>query len=246
MSTAEFRDQFLLKGALLFSVWFDHPHRPTRDADFLAFGSPDAARIESVLCELCQIEADDGLAYDMQSLEIESIREHARYVGLRANFVATLAGARCMIQLDFGFGDVVTPAPVESTFPTLLADMPAPVLMVYPREATCAEKLDAIVHLGTTNTRMKDYFDLLALAREGVLDRDLLAQSIRATFTRRGTSFPNGLPIGLTAEFAHDLQKQEQWLGFVKRNRLAAPELHLVVQELSDYFGDVLQVARDL
>jgi hypothetical protein len=120
LSVSKFRGQFLLKGALLFNVWFDHPHRPTRDADFLAFGEPDAARIEAVLREVCAIEADDGLVYNMQGLTIEPIREHAKYVGLRANFFATIGGARCIIQLDFGFGDAVTPAAVESLFPTLL------------------------------------------------------------------------------------------------------------------------------
>jgi len=246
LSVSKYRDQFVLKGALLFSVWFDHPHRPTRDADFLAFGTPDAARIETVLHDVCAIEADDGLVYNMQALVTEPIREHARYVGLRANFFATLAGARCVIQLDFGFGDAVTPAAVEATFPSLLGDMPAPMLNVYPREATCAEKLDAIVQLGITNSRMKDYFDLLALAREGALNRILLSQSIFATFTRRGTPLPTNLPVGLTTEFSRDVQKREQWAGFLIRNRLVASELSAVVEELGVYFGSVLVAAAKL
>ena len=31
-------DRFVLKGALLFALWYDLPHRPTRDADLLGFG----------------------------------------------------------------------------------------------------------------------------------------------------------------------------------------------------------------
>ncbi len=42
LSISDQRDQFLLKGALLFDLWFDVPHRPTHDADFLGFGSPAA------------------------------------------------------------------------------------------------------------------------------------------------------------------------------------------------------------
>lgn len=37
LSVSRHREQFLLKGALLFDLWFDEPHRPTRDADFLAY-----------------------------------------------------------------------------------------------------------------------------------------------------------------------------------------------------------------
>jgi hypothetical protein len=90
---------------------------------------------------------------------------------------------------------------------------------------------------------MKDYFDLLALAREGELDQKLLAQSIFATFTRRGTPLPNELPIGLTAEFVRDAKKCEQWMGFLSRSRLSAPDLDVAVAELGAYFGPVLTEA---
>ncbi len=38
ISVSQHANQFLLKGALLFDLWFDIPHRPTRDADFLGLG----------------------------------------------------------------------------------------------------------------------------------------------------------------------------------------------------------------
>ena len=60
LSISKQRDQFLLKGALLFDLWFDIPHRPTHDADFLGFGSAEIPHIESLFREVCQIEADDG------------------------------------------------------------------------------------------------------------------------------------------------------------------------------------------
>jgi len=45
LSISPFANDFLLKGSLLFAVWFDAPHRPTRDADLLGFGSDDAVEI---------------------------------------------------------------------------------------------------------------------------------------------------------------------------------------------------------
>ena len=49
ISISKHADQFLLKGALLFDLWFDIPHRPTRDADFLGFGSAELPVIEKSL-----------------------------------------------------------------------------------------------------------------------------------------------------------------------------------------------------
>jgi len=106
---------------------------------------------------------------------------------------------------------------------------------VYPRETVFAEKLEAITCLGMTNSRMKDYFDLLALAKEGAMDDDLLSAAVFATFTRRGTVIPGRLPDGLTSRFANDQGKQTQWQAFLKKNSLQAPSLFNVVAELATF-----------
>lgn len=223
LSVSEARHDFLLKGALLFAVWFDAPHRPTCDADFLGFGPADAQRLMETVLRVCAIGCDDGIAYDAASVQVQEIREQANYQGLRVNLRATLGNARCMVQLDVGYGDAVTPAPAEIVYPSLLDDLPAPRLRVYPREAVFAEKLEAIVVLGIANSRMKDYFDLRALAREGAMDAANLAHAIAATFQRRGTPLPEAMPLGLTREFGRDAGKLRQWNAFLARNRLEAP-----------------------
>lgn len=235
LSISPHRDHFLLKGALLFALWFDHPHRPTRDADLLGFGTPDADRLATVLAELCAIESDDGLTFDAGSITVEPIREEAAYEGLRVRLLAFLGSARCHVQWDVGFGDAVTPAPADVEFPVLLEGMPVPSLRVYPRETVFAEKLEAIATLGIANSRMKDYFDLLALLREGAMDPAVLALAIRATFQRRASALPDGVPFGLTDAFASDAQKQSQWTAFLRRNRLEAPELATVVAEVREF-----------
>lgn len=229
LSISPHHDQFLLKGALLFALWFDAPHRPTRDADFLGFGPKDPDRLAALIAELCTIEVDDGLRFDVGSIVIEPIREEATYAGLRARLVAFLGGARCHVQWDVGFGDAVTPGPQEADYPVLLDGFTPPRLRVYPRETVFAEKFEAIATLGIANSRMKDYFDLAALIHEGAMDQPVLAQAIRATFQRRGTALPDGVPFGLTEAFAVDRQKQEQWRAFLARNRLQAPGLEVVL-----------------
>lgn len=236
LSISSHCDQFLLKGALLFALWFDQPHRPTRDADLLGFGPPDAERLCAVVAELCAIESDDGLRFNVDSIAVEPIREEAAYEGLRARLVAFLGGARCYVQWDVGFGDAVTPGPQDMEYPVMLDDFQPPRLRVYPRETVFAEKLEAIATLGIANSRMKDYFDLLALMREQAMETATLAVAIRATFQRRGTAPPEGVPFGLTDAFATDAQKQSQWAAFLRRNRLAAPALAAVVAELRAFF----------
>lgn len=243
LSISPAREHYWLKGALLFDLWFDAPHRPTRDADFLGFGPADAVAVRKALTKVCRIEAPDGMMFDPDSIAIEEIREDARYGGLRVWIKGLLGKARCALQLDIGYGDAVTPGPQEIEFPTLLADQPAPRLHAYPRATVVSEKLEAIVSIGMTNSRMKDYFDLRALAREGAIDQDELASAIAATFARRKTPVPQDVPLGLSDEFARDAGKKAQWKGFLGKNRLDAPSLEEVVAEVRRFVEPPLKAA---
>lgn len=229
---------------MLFDLWFDVPHRPTRDADFLGFGPADVEALASTIREICGVAVDDGMEYDHASITIVEIREDARYGGLRVRLLGRLGNARCTVQLDVGYGDAVTPGPEEAVYPTLLDDQPPPRLRVYPRATVVAEKLEAMVSLGMANSRMKDYFDLRALAREGVLDARLLRDAIAATFQRRGTALPVNVPLGLSDEFARDATKRAQWKAFLGKNRLDAPTLDEVIVEIRDFVAEPLRMAR--
>lgn len=244
LSKSGWADKFVLKGALLFDLWFDEPHRPTRDADFLAFGPDDATTIKSIMTEICAIDADDGIVYDPHSIRVEEIRENAGYGGQRVRLSGSLDGSRCTAQIDIGFGDAVTPQPTIATYPTMLDDTPAPVLRTYPRETVISEKLEAIVSLGMLNSRMKDFYDLRALVREGRADADVLVEAIRATFDRRSTPIPEGVPPGLSTEFANDPAKVALWKGFLDRNRLEAPTLPEVVTDVRAALMESMRLAR--
>jgi hypothetical protein len=232
LSQSPARDTFWLKGAMLFDLWFNVPLRPTRDADFLGLGAADSGALHAAASRACEIDADDGMSFDAATIRIAEIRESASYGGLRVTLLGNLGRARCPVQLDVGYGDAVTPGPDEAIYPTLLDDMPAPTLRVYPRASVMAEKMDAIVSLGMANTRMKDYFDLLALTREGAVTPALLTDALVATLGRRRTTLPDGLPLGLAEDFAQDIGKQRQWSAFLTKSRLDAPALDAVVSEL--------------
>ena len=240
LSITPARKTYCLKGALLFSVWFDTPHRPTHDADFLVLGLENVEQIRETMRNICAIQVNDGMVFHPSSITIQDIRQNNKYGGYRVQLNCVLGKARCSLQLDLSFGEAITPAPDEIAFPTLLSDLLAPNLRVYPRATVAAEKLEAIVSLGMSNSRMKDYFDLRALAVEGVLDQSILAKAIAATFRRRATPFPNGVPIGLSDEFAADANKKIQWRAFVNKNQLRAPELIRVVRQIREFVMDPL------
>ena len=232
LSQSVHAERFVLKGALLFTLWYDLPHRPTRDADLLGFGPSDLVSIGQMFRDIAAVAVTDGIVFDPASVRVEEIRKEAGYGGARVLITAELAKARCNAQVDIGFSDAVTPGPVRAVFPVLIADFPAPQLRTYPVYTVIAEKLHAIALLGMTNTRLKDYLDLSVLLSREVLDAGTLATAIAATFVRRGMTVPTRLPIGLSDEFANDATRQVLWRSFLNKNSLAITPLHDTVSAL--------------
>ena len=235
LSISAYADQFLLKGALLFDLWFDIPHRPTRDADFLGLGSTELPDLETIFRNVCTVDAEDGVTFRPETVQAVEIRKEANNAGVRVTLLGLIDGARCQVQIDIGFGDAVTPGPEEVQYPVMLPDFDAPKLRVYPRYTVVAEKLEAMATLGIANSRMKDFFDLWILSRHTNFDGDTLRRAIRATFVRRKTPLPADVPFGLTDDFARDTQKQTQWQAFLGKNRLEVNELAVLVAALREF-----------
>ena len=149
LSVSEHADKFVLKGAFRFLAWTNQVHRPTRDLDLLAFGDDSEARLREIITQICgvDLQPDDGLAFDLGSLRMETIRDEQAYQGMRVVFQASLGNANIRLQLDIGFGDAVTPAVELIDYPTLLK-MPAPRIRAYPKESVVAEKLGGHGHPG--------------------------------------------------------------------------------------------------
>jgi hypothetical protein len=232
LSQSAYAEQFLLKGALLFTLWYDTPHRTTRDVDLLGFGASDLESIAQTFREIASVEGADGITFDPSTINVEAIRKDAGYAGARVLITGEIAKARCKTQIDIGFGDAVTPGPVHAVFPVLIDDLPAPRLRTYPVYTVVAEKLHAIALLGMTNSRLKDYLDLSVLVERETLNAQTLASAIAATFVRRGMSVPATLPVGLTDEFAIDSSRQALWLAFLTKNQIGVTPLLEVVTTL--------------
>lgn len=231
LSRSEVPERFVLKGALLFTLWIDEPHRRTRDLDLLGTGDPSAERLVLLFQELCMLDVEaDGLTFDAGSVVAKPIREENIYGGIRVTLRAFLDKARIPLQIDVGFGDAVMPAPTVITYPTLL-EFPAPSLRAYAQETVIAEKLSALVALDMDNSRMKDFFDLWTLAKRFSFEGKSLGAAISATFERRGMSIPASTPVGLTEVFSGNPTKQTQWRAFLRQS-VSLPQQALMLEEV--------------
>ena len=238
-------DRFILKGALLFHAWMNQPYRHTKDMDLLGFGDVSPERIRAIFAEICAVDVEpDGLVFDATQITISEIREKQDYEGLRIKLAVFLGKATIPMQIDIAFGDAVTPAASNIEFPAML-DMPPAVISSYPRETVVAEKLQAAVYLDIQNSRMKDFFDLLWLARFSDFEGVVLVDAIMATFERRKTDVPERMPTFMTEEFTNDRFKRSQWQAFIRKTHLPEITVNLdtVISNLKNFLLPPLKEA---
>ena len=210
---------FALKGASLFRLWSLN-HRNTRDIDFWCRGSNDLDAVRAQLLQICQQPVeDDGLIFEPDKMRLGRLHLGQPNQGVRVDMEVGLMSSRVVLRLDPGFGDEPSPAPRWTAYPTLLP-MPAPWVCACSAETSVGDKLHALVDLGQTNTRLKDFFDLYYLSQSMEFEGELLLQAIRASFARKATPWPSHIPEGLSDAFGLDPDKQSQWHTFLRRHEL--------------------------
>jgi predicted nucleotidyltransferase component of viral defense system len=243
LSQTQYRERFILKGAMLLTKWFEDPLRPTRDLDFLGIGNDDQDEIVRTFQEICGLSYNDGVVFDPDSVEAERIREETEYGELRIVATAKIDTAQVRVVIDIAFGDSVEPGLQEMDLPVLL-DFPAPRLRAYARETVIAEKFQAMVMLGRANSRMKDLYDIWVLSRNFEFKDDKLPRAIAATFARRKTEIPKEPPDALTAAFAEDPTKVAQWNSFIEDVAFQPGTLADIVKDLAAFLMPHASAAR--
>lgn len=247
LSRSPHHSRFILKGAMLLIVWGEgSSERVTRDDDLLGFGDNSPAAAAAAFRDICAVAVDDdGVQFEADTIEADSIRAEQEYVGVRVTLRARVGNARIPVQADIGFGDAFTQQPEEIEFPTLL-DMPKPVLRAYTKETALAEKFEAMVSLGERNSRMKDYFDVWLLSRKFDFQGERLTKAIAATFARRNTEIPATVPVGLSKGFATEPIKQTQWKAFWRKvvRTEPTPDFEEVVKLAGRFLLPAAEAAR--
>ncbi len=242
LSKTEHASKFILKGALMFSVWGAPASRPTKDIDLLGKTPNDIRAIEKIMKDACKVRVEpDGMTFDQESVIGESIAEDADYEGIRVTLKGALGNARVNLQIDIGFGDVVSPRPARISYPTIL-DFPAPKFSGYSKETSIAEKLQAMIKLGFLNSRMKDFYDIWLMARMFDFGGEDLAKAIKKTFNQRKTEIIVH-PQVFDAGFCSNENKQTQWKAFLGKSKLvnAHEDFCKIVADIEKFLIPVLE-----
>jgi len=236
-SRSKYADKFILKGALMFTVWQIPERRTTLDIDFLAYYDNQIASIEKVVKDVCEItEEPDGLIFDSETVKGQTIKEDADCEGVRVKFIGFLERSRIPMQIDVGFGDVIYPKPNVIDYPVIL-DFPKPHLKGYPAESIVSEKFESMVKLALLNSRMKDFYDIWLMMRKVNFNGAQLAEALRKTFEHRKTSFPQDRPLFAEEIYDEKSDRQTLWKAFLKKGDIKhTPEkLSAIAREIEEF-----------
>jgi predicted nucleotidyltransferase component of viral defense system len=240
LAVSLYRDNLILKGGLNLYSRYQRRARPTRDIDFAARAMANtASTVEKVIREVASQELSDGLRFDVGSLKTQPILETATYTGVGVSLLAYFEDAFETLQLDLSFGNVITPAPVMLSFPSLLGPETYGILG-YPLETIIAEKVAAAVELGIATTRLKDFYDLYYLLSIETLEANTLKRAFERTFKARGTPLEGSLEKWRALE--NNPNAETAWQGFLRRTRLEASlSFAEVIKSVSGYLEGVLE-----
>ena len=215
ISVSEYRNQFLLKGGNLIYAMYYLQARPTIDIDLLGKELKNAS-IVAVFKKIIAIDFDDAVWFNPGSIKEEVISERNRYHGIRLIIESGFDTIKQNIQIDIGFGDKVTPKPAELSYPNLLEDLPAPILLAYTTETVIAEKFQTMIELSDFNSRMKDFYDVFTILNSKKYNKAILKDAVLNTFKNRNTKFIDNHNL-FSDEYASDNMRNTMWIAFLKK-----------------------------
>lgn len=242
VSVSQYKDNFLLKGGSLLYAFNGLETRPTIDIDFMAQRiSRDRKNLERVFREILSIECEeDGVTFDVENIKSEPITIDKDYPGTRFFVTAKMDTIVYPMSLDIGFGDVVTPSPVDVDFPLLLGDIPSINIKAYSLETVIAEKFHTMIDRDVTNSRMKDFFDCYQILTSKTFDDEQLYEAVKATFRNRLLVKNDDLQL-FTESFYTDESRLLRWASFLKKiqwkDRLEfADVMNLITERLQSMY----------
>jgi predicted nucleotidyltransferase component of viral defense system len=219
ISISPYRSSLVLKGAFLLMTKDVSKFRPTKDIDFLGISlSSKIEECTDIVKEIASIIDDDGVEFITANITSKKIKEDLDIEGVRVHIPYKMDTIKGYFSIDIGFGDIITNGPFEIEFPVLL-DFPSPKILVYSLESAVAEKFEAIVNLNFVTSRMKDFYDLVFIAKMNSFNKTILHDAISQTFENRGTNLEDMHTI-FSESFKSDFQKQTQWQAFLQLNKL--------------------------
>ncbi|MCV7093229.1 nucleotidyl transferase AbiEii/AbiGii toxin family protein [Mycobacterium interjectum] len=227
---------FVLKGGVLLAAY--GVRRPTKDADANAVHADvTAEHLVRVVRDIAAIDVDDGVLFDLETINVREIRDQVDYPGLRVRVAVSIGPWQGAAAWDVSTGDPIVPPPRQVTIDRILGE---PItLLGYAPETAIAEKGVTILERGITSTRWRDYVDIVQLARQGI-DPDELLRSARAVAQHRGVTLepiaPHLAGYGAVAQAKWAAWRRKEHLESVCEEKLD-DQIALVVSRLDSLFA---------
>ena len=237
ISLSEYRDKFILKGGMLVAAMVGLDARSTMDLDATVKGANvNVEDIENLISAIVSVPIDDGVKFQLKS--ISEIMDEAEYPGIRVSMTTTFDGVVTPLKIDISTGDAITPREVRYSFKLMLEDRSIDI-WAYNLETVLAEKLETVVSRATTNTRMRDFYDLHILSQlhgQSIVPADLRAALI-ATARKRGTEkYLADAPV-VFDEVEAGPNMEKLWRAYQKKFSYAADlSWHTVVESIRSLY----------
>ena len=217
ISLSSYRDKFILKGGMLVAAMVGLDARSTMDLDATVKGANVSVEdVENMMAEIIAVPIDDGVTFQVKS--ISEIMDEAEYPGIRVTMTTLFDGVRTPLKIDISTGDAITPKEVRYSFKLMLEDRSIDV-WAYNLETVLAEKLETIITRTTTNTRMRDFYDIAILQQlyGSTLDPHVLHDALLATAHKRGTERHLAEAAEVFDEVENSPVMQDLWAAYQKK-----------------------------
>ena len=222
ISLSEYRDKFILKGGMLVAAMVGLDARSTMDMDATVKGANvNVEDIENLISAIVSVPIDDGVKFQLKS--ISEIMDEAEYPGIRVSMTTTFDGVVTPLKIDISTGDAITPREVRYSFKLMLEDRSIDI-WAYNLETVLAEKLETIITRTTTNTRMRDFYDIYILDQlhGNTLNRQTLYDALLATAKKRGTERHLAEAVDVLNEVESSPVMQKLWESYRRKFSYAA------------------------
>ena len=222
ISLSIYRDKFILKGGMLVAAMVGLDAHSTMDLDATIKGvNVDVKDVEEMITQIIAVPIDDGITFQIKS--ISEIMDEAEYPGIRVTMTALLDGARIPLKIDISTGDAITPKEVQYSFKLMLEDRSINI-WAYNLETVLAEKMETVITRTTTNTRMRDFYDITILQQlyGNTLNPQVFHNALMATARKRGTERYLVESVDVFDEIEYSPIMQNLWTAYQRKYSYAA------------------------
>lgn len=192
-------DTLVLKGGL--TMFYAENVKPldgrsTSDADFhvpnFTGGIDGFAAILRGVLAVPPAGPDDGVSFDLDGIEVSRVKQ-GKVPGGSVRAACQIAKLPLVIQADLAFDHrPVHHLAKRVEYPSVIEDGGLPPVFVRrtPFSYTVADKLQAMVHHGGGNYRIRDYYDLYVILSRGKAELDEIPAAMAETFALYETPLP--------------------------------------------------------